>query len=158
MIHQKLFALVCALCLSWAVASYAAAQSASRKKSTAKTAAKKSLAKTSAKSATKKGGSKLASSKKSSKKKSKTVARASWRNTQRTPTPERYKEIQQALASKGYLQGEADGVWTPQSIDALKRFQQDQNLDPNGRITSLSLIALGLGPKYDRVEPSSSIQ
>jgi hypothetical protein len=29
----------------------------------------------------------------------------------------------------------------------LKRFQKDQNLPPNGRITALSLIALGLGPK-----------
>jgi hypothetical protein len=32
----------------------------------------------------------------------------------------------------------------------LRRFQQEQNLEPSGKIDSLSLIALGLGPKYDR--------
>jgi hypothetical protein len=66
---------------------------------------------------------------------------------QQAPSPERYKEIQQALASKGYLQGERTGEWGPDSVDALKRFQTDQNLMPDGKINSLSLIALGLGPK-----------
>jgi murein L,D-transpeptidase YcbB/YkuD len=69
------------------------------------------------------------------------------RSYQQAPSPERYKEIQQALASKGYLQTEATGEWGPESVDALKRFQTDQNLMPDGKITSLSLIALGLGPK-----------
>jgi len=73
-----------------------------------------------------------------------------WRNRQLSPTPERYKEIQSALAAKGYMKSEdATGTWNQDSTDALKRFQQDQKLDPNGRINSLSLIALGLGPKRD---------
>jgi murein L,D-transpeptidase YcbB/YkuD len=67
--------------------------------------------------------------------------------TQQQPTTDRYKEIQQALADKGYFQGPVDGAWNPGSVDALKRFQKDQNLDPDGKIGSLSLIALGLGPK-----------
>ena len=76
---------------------------------------------------------------------------ASWRNTQRTPTPERYKEIQQALASKGYLQPDSsNGVWSNSSVEALKKFQEDQNLEPSGKLDSLSLIALGLGPKHDQ--------
>jgi hypothetical protein len=80
----------------------------------------------------------------------------SWRTTQRTPTPERYKEIQQALATKGYLQTNApSGVWDSSSVVALKKFQQDQNLDPSGKIDSLSLIALGLGP---RREPQAAPQ
>lgn len=69
------------------------------------------------------------------------------RSYQQAPSPERYKEIQQALASKGYFQGEPTGEWGPDSVDALKRFQTAQNLTPDGRIGSLSLIALGLGPK-----------
>ncbi len=69
------------------------------------------------------------------------------RSYQQAPTPDRYKEIQQALASKGYLQSEPNGQWGPESADALKRFQADQNLMPDGKINSLSLIALGLGPK-----------
>ncbi len=66
---------------------------------------------------------------------------------QQQPTTDRYKEIQQALADKGYFQGPVDGAWNPGSVEALKRFQKDQNLDPDGKIGSLSLIALGLGPK-----------
>ena len=67
--------------------------------------------------------------------------------SQQQPTADRYKEIQQALAAKGYFQGPVDGAWNPGSVEALKRFQKDQNLDPDGKIGSLSLIALGLGPK-----------
>ncbi|HUA86021.1 MAG TPA: peptidoglycan-binding domain-containing protein [Bryobacteraceae bacterium] len=69
------------------------------------------------------------------------------RSAQLQPTPERYKEIQEALASKGYFKGTADGAWGADSVDALKRFQRDQNLTDDGKIGSLSLIALGLGPK-----------
>lgn len=73
-----------------------------------------------------------------------------WRNRQTVPTSARYKEIQEALAAKGYLQPEnATGVWTQTSIDALKRFQADQKITSTGKINSLSLIALGLGPKRD---------
>ena len=73
--------------------------------------------------------------------------RAAARSYQMAPSPERYREIQQALASKGYFHGEPNGEWGSDSIDALKRFQTDQNLMPDGKISSLSLIALGLGPK-----------
>ena len=70
------------------------------------------------------------------------------RSYQQTPTPERYKEIQQAMASKGYFQGEVNGEWKSDSVDALKRFQAEQNLTPDGKLSALSLIALGLGPKH----------
>lgn len=66
---------------------------------------------------------------------------------QQQPTADRYKEIQQALADKGYFRGAPDGAWSAESVEALKRFQKDQNLDPDGKIGALSLIALGLGPK-----------
>ncbi len=75
------------------------------------------------------------------------IVRTPSRSFQQAPTPDRYKEIQQALVSKGYLQGEPTGQWGPDSADALKRFQANQNLMPDGKINSLSLIALGLGPK-----------
>lgn len=52
-----------------------------------------------------------------------------WRNRQLSPSQDRYREIQQALASKGYLQPEqATGAWDQNSADALKRFQAEQNL------------------------------
>lgn len=66
---------------------------------------------------------------------------------QQQPTQERYKEIQQALAEKGFFSGSVDGNWGPDSVDALKRFQREQNIADDGKIGSLSLIALGLGPK-----------
>ena len=66
---------------------------------------------------------------------------------QAQPSKERYMEIQQALVQKGYFTGEPTGVWSNDSADALKRFQDDQSLQPSGKINSLSLIALGLGPK-----------
>ena len=76
--------------------------------------------------------------------------RSTWRNRQAAPTPERYKEIQDALAAKGYLEPEAaNGTWGPTSVDALKRFQAAQNIEVTGKLNSLSLIALGLGPKHD---------
>jgi murein L,D-transpeptidase YcbB/YkuD len=70
------------------------------------------------------------------------------RSNQQAPTPDRYREIQQALASKGYFQGDANGAWGADSVDALKRFQASQSLTSDGKINSLSLIALGLGPKH----------
>jgi peptidoglycan hydrolase-like protein with peptidoglycan-binding domain len=77
----------------------------------------------------------------------KTATVVSRRSTQQQPTPERYKEIQQALADHGYFNGTVDGTWGADSLDALKRFQRDQNIADDGKLGSMSLIALGLGPK-----------
>ena len=93
---------------------------------------------------------KAASSKKGksakSSKKPLAVAAATSRYRQMQPTPDRYKEIQQALVDKGYLKSEPNGVWDAVSADALLRFQTDKNLSPTGKLSSASLIALGLGP------------
>jgi N-acetylmuramoyl-L-alanine amidase len=69
--------------------------------------------------------------------------------SQQQPAPDRYREIQQALADKGYFHGSVDGTWGADSMDSLKRFQTDQNLDADGKISALSLIALGLGPRRE---------
>jgi len=74
---------------------------------------------------------------------------ASWRTRQLAPNPDRYKEIQRALAAKGYLKAAPSGVWDNESADALRHFQQDQDLEPTGKLNSMSLIALGLGPKHE---------
>jgi peptidoglycan hydrolase-like protein with peptidoglycan-binding domain len=66
------------------------------------------------------------------------------------PTPDRYKEIQNALATKGYLKPEeATGTWSQSSTDAMKRFQADQNIEASGKVTAMALIALGLGAKHE---------
>lgn len=77
-----------------------------------------------------------------------TKVRTSAHSTQQgQPAPERYKEIQQSLAEKGYYKGDVNGQWGAESTSALKRFQSEQNLASDGKLNSLSLIALGLGPK-----------
>jgi N-acetylmuramoyl-L-alanine amidase len=60
-------------------------------------------------------------------------------------------QIQQALADKGYYSGTVNGVWGADAVEALKKFQQDQNLAVDGKLGALSLIALGLGPKREPI-------
>lgn len=90
-------------------------------------------------------GAKKKNTKKKAGVKKKAVSAAASR--QMAPTPDRYREIQQALVDKGYLKSEPNGVWDDQSAEALKQFQNDRHLSPTGKISALSLIDLGLGPK-----------
>jgi len=91
-------------------------------------------------------------------KKSRSRKRApSWRTSQQVPTSDRYHQIQQVLIDKGYLGGPATGAWGPESVAALKKFQGDQNLEPSGKLDSLSLIALGLGPRRELRASSSGV-
>lgn len=136
---RTLIALVAALLLLTGVFAQTKTSKTKRKGAAA---AKKSTAKKSA-------AKKSASSKKGRSTKKKAAAGQTWRSRQLAPTPDRYREIQRALADRGYLKSEPDGKWDQGSVDALRRFQQEQNLEPTGKINSLSLIALGLGPKYD---------
>lgn len=135
--------------------SLAAAQTASTKKKTAPKSTKEAVARATPSAAKSKAGTIKTSATKSGY--SKSVAKAGTKSkrvvvarrppVQMQPSTDRYKEIQQALADKGYFRGTPDGTWNGESVDALKRFQRDQNLDPDGKIGSLSLMALGLGPK-----------
>lgn len=99
-----------------------------------------------------KGKTKAKTRGKTSRKKTATIAPR--RSTQRTPAPDRYREIQGALAAKGYYKGPQNGEWGAESTDALQRFQRDQNLKGDGKLDSLSLIAMGLGPKRQMEKPS----
>lgn len=70
---------------------------------------------------------------------------------QNAPSADRIREIQQALADRGYPV-EPTGVWGPHSVAAVKQFQDDhdiKNLSGRGKLDSLTLIALGLGPKHE---------
>jgi peptidoglycan hydrolase-like protein with peptidoglycan-binding domain len=128
------------ICLTLALAAVAWPDTATTKK---KTVAKHHRAAVAGKTAKAPSSKVVATSAKTKGKKTKRAPRSN----QQVPTPERYKEIQDSLASKGYFKGESTGQWGSDSEEALKRFQADQNLMPDGKIGSLSLIALGLGPK-----------
>lgn len=121
-----------------------------------KTASKSSTKKpsTHAKTTTKSGKTSKTGTKRG--KGSRSASASTWRSRQLAPTPERYKEIQSALAHRGYLKKDASGVWDADSTDALKRFQQDQSLEASGKLNSLSLIALGLGPKHTAPAPATA--
>jgi peptidoglycan hydrolase-like protein with peptidoglycan-binding domain len=152
-------AIVILLALSAALALLAATPAKKTKPvGTKKTAKKASTAKASKPKGTtaagKTAGKKAAASKKSTsskrtapKKTSKQASARYRRSTQKEPDAARYQEIQQSLADKGYFAGPVNGTWGPDSVEALKRFQRDQNIDDDGKLGSLSLIALGLGPK-----------
>lgn len=143
---MRIAALLALVCL---LAAGTVAETAQTKKS--QPVPSKKSTKTSSK-ATTKGSKTSAKRRKGSRSKS-----AAWRSRQLAPTPDRYKEIQSALADRGYLKQSPTGVWDGQSADALKRFQQDQNLEPNGKLNSLSLIALGLGAKHGNAPPIAPV-
>ena len=145
--------IVIVLAFSTALAVWAATPAAKGKTAAKKTTAKKSTSKSS-KSATKKGSAKQSASGKRTS--AKTASSSYRRSTQREPAPERYKEIQQSLADKGYFAGPVNGTWNSDSVEALKRFQRDQNIGDDGKLGSLSLIALGLGPKRGAEKPENS--
>jgi len=74
------------------------------------------------------------------------TARAPAPRGQQHPTAERYKQIEEALAARGYLHTTPDGRWGPDSVEALRNFQAEHQLSPTGRLDAQSLIQLGLGP------------
>jgi peptidoglycan hydrolase-like protein with peptidoglycan-binding domain len=129
----------------------AGAKTAAPKQATPKPVAKTGTAKPAAKSfvSTKSAAPKTGAATAKTKPVSKPSPARYPRSSQSQPTADRYRDIQQALTDKGYFAGPVDGVWGGDSIEALKRFQRDQNLTDDGKLGSLSLIALGLGPRRE---------
>ncbi len=73
--------------------------------------------------------------------------RVLYRYGQRAPTRTRYKQIQTALAKRGFSPGPIDGQWGSKTSAALKRFEKAHDLRADGKLDSLTLIVLGLGSK-----------
>jgi peptidoglycan hydrolase-like protein with peptidoglycan-binding domain len=70
------------------------------------------------------------------------VARA---RGQKAPTADRIKEIQTALQREGSYEGSPNGKWDAATIDAMKKYQDKNGLNPTGKIDALTLQKLGLG-------------
>lgn len=79
------------------------------------------------------------SGRKSSKKRTKKV------KGQAAPTTDRISEIQEALAKKGVFNGTPTGKWDDDSVEAMKKFQSANGLNPTGKLDALTLQKLGLG-------------
>lgn len=54
--------------------------------------------------------------------------------------------LQEYLIDLGYLSGKADGLFGPKSVSALKAFQQDNGLEPDGICGSSTYAALSMVP------------
>lgn len=92
----------------------------------------------------------------STKRRSASKKRTAAARKQQAPAPERIKEIQSALSTRGYNCPDT-GKWDTQTVEALKKFQEDQNiknLTGAGKLDSLTLIALGLGPQNSQAAAS----
>jgi peptidoglycan hydrolase-like protein with peptidoglycan-binding domain len=70
---------------------------------------------------------------------------------QQAPTTDRISEIQTALAKDGSYIGEPTGKWDSNTVDAMRRFQAAQGLNPSGKLDALTLQKLGLGSKISGV-------
>jgi len=127
----------------------AAVAPAATQQTSRKAVSKKKTAVTSKHTASSKAGTKGKTTVASRRNKGSSYKRASSAPRQQAPSPERYTQIQQALADKGYYKGPVNGTWGPESVEALKKFQSEQKLAPDGKLGSLSIIALGLGPKRE---------
>ena len=92
-------------------------------------------------STTKSGGS---SRRKSTKGSSKSRRRD---RGQKAPTSERISEIQQALAKDGSYSATPNGKWDDATVEAMKRFQEANGLNPNGKLDAKTLQKLGLGSR-----------
>ncbi|MFO7177696.1 MAG: peptidoglycan-binding protein [Pseudomonadota bacterium] len=57
---------------------------------------------------------------------------------------EQRKEIQQKLKEQGHYQGAVDGVIGPQTVTALREFQEQNQIEANGQLTQETVEALDL--------------
>jgi len=72
---------------------------------------------------------------------------------QKTPTPDRISEIQQALAKNGSFTGKPNGKWDASTIEATRKFQEAHGLNPTGKLDAKTLQQLGLGSQTAGVAP-----
>jgi peptidoglycan hydrolase-like protein with peptidoglycan-binding domain len=72
---------------------------------------------------------------------------------QKTPTPDRITEIQQALAKDGSFAGTPNGKWNDSTVEAMKKFQAGHGLNPSGKLDALTLQKLVLGSQTAGVAP-----
>jgi peptidoglycan hydrolase-like protein with peptidoglycan-binding domain len=60
--------------------------------------------------------------------------------------PAAVQAVQEHLRSAGAYNGAADGVWGPDSVAALQRFQATHQLQVTGQLNQATAAALGLDP------------
>ncbi|MGH6678792.1 MAG: peptidoglycan-binding domain-containing protein [Bradyrhizobium sp.] len=71
--------------------------------------------------------------------------------------PDQIREVQEVLIQRGYLHGEADGVFGPRTRDALIAFQRKEGIQANGTISTRTVAALGLSNRIETQGQSSTV-
>lgn len=64
---------------------------------------------------------------------------------QMAPTPDRVREIQEALQKDGSYEGDPTGKWDDATTEAMKKYQDKNGFPVTGKIDALSLNKMGLG-------------
>lgn len=68
------------------------------------------------------------------------------------------KQVQTELKQKGYYEGNADGVLGPQTRAGLRRYQLENNLAGDGRLTHETAIHLGVAAKDKNPSPGDHFE
>jgi len=68
------------------------------------------------------------------------------------------KDVQQELNDRGFDAGRADGLWGPQTANAVERFQHDNEIQASGKLDDATIEKLGLNfaTNTNRNEPSTT--
>jgi N-acetylmuramoyl-L-alanine amidase len=61
-------------------------------------------------------------------------------------SPQAVRTVQQRLAQLGFYRGPDDGVWGPETQNAITRFQESRGLQANSQLNPATISALGLQP------------
>ncbi len=64
-------------------------------------------------------------------------------------------QIQQTLNKKGYDAHSVDGIWGPETADALRNFQRRNDIQADGHLTQQTLAKLGVNWANDNEQPST---
>ncbi len=60
--------------------------------------------------------------------------------------PDQVRAVQGRLRETGFYRGPMDGVWGPETQQAIARFQQSRGLEPNSQLNPATMGALGFQP------------
>jgi peptidoglycan hydrolase-like protein with peptidoglycan-binding domain len=83
-------------------------------------------------------------------------AQASQSGAQQSQSSDTVRQAQEKLSAAGYDVGAADGVMGPKTQDAIKKLQQDKQLNATGQLDQQTLAALGVSEESSSTGSSSS--
>ncbi len=67
------------------------------------------------------------------------------------------RNLQRSLAARGFYKGQIDGVWGPQTAEAVRSYQTSVDRSPNGILTTTDLENLGVRVSYNDADTASHV-